>query len=128
MKSHTQLKKSWDKEKLRHLISEVYSAHEEPHSSSAVIDQTTDFLDDLHHSTLESERKQIEKEIRKSKRLINTFQAEMTTETTDGSKGETFLALPKLMTNQIIDTLLSHKKETKKKSWRSGIFNIYESY
>ena len=48
----------WDKEKLRHLISEVYSAHEEPHSGSAVIDQTTDFLDTLHKKALKAKGKE----------------------------------------------------------------------
>jgi hypothetical protein len=49
-------------------------------------------------------------EIKKSRKLINTFHAEMTVNTTDGSKGEVFMALPELMTNQIIDMLLSTLK------------------
>jgi len=54
---------TWDKEKLRHLISGVYYASEEPHSSSAVIDQTTNFLDNLHYKALKAQKTELEKKV-----------------------------------------------------------------
>lgn len=63
-------KEKWNKDNLRRLIEAAYSAHQEPHSSSAVINETTDFLDKLHQDGLAQVRQEaVEGLIKKLKTL-----------------------------------------------------------
>src|SRR4030042_5729474 len=72
------LRREWDKEKLRRLILAIYSACQKPHSGGSVVDETTDFLDDLHRQTLSEFAGEVEKKIVES---LPAFPSKDTAET-----------------------------------------------